>query len=266
MSCHVKWGSEKSRVFDVPLGMKQGGINSPDLFGCYVDDLIQLLRKCKIGCHLYKMYMAIIMFADDICLIAPTRSALQRLVDLSSSFCHKKGLNFNPKKSKILVFSKTKVNTEDLKPISLNGCDVEYVSVIKYLGVTIANDRGFCFLAKKELCSFYRAANSILTALHKPSEEVQLHLLYTNCIPILTYCSAIKVFSATEMRECNTAINNCIRRIFTFHRWESIRSLRELFGKKDLYEIFIISANRFNQSLSSHNNSIIRHISQNCTD
>ena len=265
MTCHVKWGSAKSREFPVPLGIKQGGINSPDLFGCYADDLIQLLRKCKVGCHLYKLYLAIIMFADDICLIAPSLSALQRLIDISSSYCHKMGLDFNPKKSKTVVFSKSKMKAEDLKPITLNGATIEYVPSVKYLGVTVSNDRGFAFQAGNELRSFYRAANSILTVVQKPSEEVQLHLLYSNCVPILTYCSSIKTFSAHDMRECNTAINNCLRKIFSFHRWESIRSLRESFGKKDIYEIFALSAKKFHASLSTHSNYIIREIAKSCT-
>ena len=116
------------------------------------------------------------------CLLAPTRSSLQKLIDKSASFCQKKGLNFNPKKSKVLIFSKKKVETEKLKPILLNGGEVEYVTSIKYLGVSIECNRGLTFSAKSDLQTFHRAANSILTVLKKPSEEILLHLLSTNCI------------------------------------------------------------------------------------
>ena len=89
MMCSVKWGSATSRTFHVPLGIKQGGINSPDLFACYFDGLSKLLRERGIGCHMYKLFLAIILFADDICLLAPTRSSLATLMAECSDFCKK---------------------------------------------------------------------------------------------------------------------------------------------------------------------------------
>ena len=95
MTSCVKWGSEK-RTFEIPLGIKQGGINSPDHFSCYCDGLIKLLRDKKIGCHLYKIFLAIIMFAYDMCLLAPTRSALELLMAEAATYCTM--LSFNHKK------------------------------------------------------------------------------------------------------------------------------------------------------------------------
>ena len=262
MTCYVKWGSKKSGSFEIPLGIKQGGINSPDFFSCYFSDLICILRKLCIGCHLYKLFLAIILFADDICLIAPSRSSLQRLIDICADFCHRKGLNFNPKKSKILVFS-NKRDTGSLAPIKIGNSVIEYVTSITYLGVTIVSDRGLRFCSSKDLKTFYRASNSVLSAMNKPSEEILIQLLYSNCIPILSYASEIKTFSAREMADCNTAVNNALRRIFSYNRWESVSSLRENFQKKSLTEIFSDSASRFQASLSHHPNSIIRHICNN---
>ena len=74
----VRWGSDLSHSFLVPLGIKQGGINSPDLFSLYFNGLTELLRQGKIGCYMYKLFLAIILFADDICLLAPTRTVLQK--------------------------------------------------------------------------------------------------------------------------------------------------------------------------------------------
>ena len=56
MSCSVKWGEARSRSFEVPLGIKQGGINSPDLFSCYMNPLIRLIREKRVGCHMYKLF------------------------------------------------------------------------------------------------------------------------------------------------------------------------------------------------------------------
>lgn len=258
MTCCVKWGSEKSRTFDIPLGIKQGGINSPGYFSCYCDGLIKLLRDKKIGCKMYMICLAIIMFADDMCLLAPTRTALETLIAESGSFCNNLGLTFNPKKSKILVFSKKKLDLSTLKPILLNNSVVEYVTSIKYLGVTLVSDKGLSFSATSSIHSFYRAANSILTSLNKPNDEVLIHLLYTNCVPILSYACDVKIVSARDMRDSNTAINNAIRKIFTFNRWESVRSLREGFQKKSIYEIFHTARDKFQLSLPLHRNSVLR--------
>ena len=98
----------------------------------------------------------------------------------------------------------------------------------------------------------------VLNVLHGPNEMIQMQLLYSNCVPILTYASAVKDFPAREMTKCNTALNDAIRRIFTFHRWESIRTLRESLGFKSLTELFAISKNKFESLLQQHQNSILR--------
>ena len=258
--CIVRWGSDTSQPFCVPLGIKQGGINSPEFFSCYFNDLIEILRKKGIGCHWYKLFVAILLFADDICLMAPTRSALQSLISSCESYCQKFCLAFNPKKSKILVFSKKPVNFDNLKPIIMNEKTIDYVTSIRYLGVLITSRNSFAFSAKDDLRNFYRTSNSILNALKKPDETVLMHLLYANCVPTVTYACAVKSFSAKEMQECTTALNNAIRRIFSFNRWESIRLLRDNFGYKSLIDIFSSASRKFIISLTSHPNSILREI------
>ena len=260
MTCNVKWENETSRSFNVPLGMTQGGINSPDFFSCYIDDIVKLLRTKEIGCKLYKLLIAIILFADDMCLLAPTRSSLQKLINLCSSYCDKFCLSFNPKKSKIMVFSPTRIDVSTFARISMNGVPIDYANSIKYLGVTISSQPHFAFDASNDLKNFFCSSNSILNVLHKPDDCVLLHLLYSNCVPTLTYACAVKYYSSRQMQECNTALNNAIRKIFTYNRWESIRTLRENFGYLSLTEIFNKSAKSFRNSLPNHSNSIIKEL------
>ena len=47
----------------------------------------------------------------------------------------------------------------------------------------------------------------------RPNEHVRLQLLFSNCVPKLTYGAAVKDFSATEKQRYNVALNNAIRRI-----------------------------------------------------
>ena len=257
MISRVKWGSEKSREFGVPLGIKQGGINSPDFFSIYFDDLTKLLRKQGNGCHIGVTFLASIFYADDICLLAPTRSALQKMIDTCANYCKSFGLSFNSTKSKVMTFSKVTTNYDLVESIFMNGMAIEYVDKIKYLGTTITSDSGFSFSAAPELQSFYRSVNSILNVVQKPDEITQMHLLFSNCVPILSHASAVKEFSTREMHTCNTAVNDAIRKIFSFQRWESIRELRGYFGYKSITEMFSIAKDRFEKSLPTHGNPIL---------
>ena len=263
MSCNVKWANALSREFSVPLGIKQGGINSPDYFGCYIDDLCAILRKTNVGCYMYKLFLAMILFADDLCLLAPTRYALNRLIQLCASYCKEHGLTFNAIKSKIVVFSKSNVDHTKLAPILLNGNKVEYVQCIIYLGTTIVNNKGFAFSSANDLSKFYRASNSILRAVRQPSEEILIHLLFTCCTPILSYASEVKEFPSRQMQDCCTAVNDALRLIFGYNRWESVRVLRTSFGYKSLVEIFQRAKTRFDSSISRHHNPIIAQIARN---
>ena len=73
--------------------------------------------------------------------------------------------------------------------------------------------------------------------------------------------NGIKEFLTRQMNDCNTAVNNAIRRIFTYNRWESTRSLREAFGYKSLTELFAEAKTKFTTSLSHHRNPILRTLS-----
>ena len=83
-----------------------------------------------------------ILFADDLCLLAPTRNALNKMIQICADYCKEYGLNFNPKKSKVVVFSKSAVDYTKLGPIMLNGSKIEYVDSVSYLGTTIENNKG----------------------------------------------------------------------------------------------------------------------------
>ena len=130
-------------------------------------------------------------------------------------------------------------------PLSINGTCIEYVHAWKYLGTTITDGERLGFLARPDLMSFFRASNSIINALTGAHEHTLVSLLYSNCVPILTYACAVKQYSAREMSDCNLAMNNVLRKIFVFSQWQSVRYIRELFGVKSLYVLFKEAQDRF---------------------
>ena len=164
MKCRVKWEGAFSDEFDVPLGTKQGGISSPKFFSIYINDLIVHLRKLGLGCHIIHTFIACILFADDLVLLAPMRGALQRMIDATQLFCQKYCLQFNVKKSKIMVFGNS-YKDANLKPLTICGIDIDYVMEWKYLGVTLVSGKRVGFSSRPDLITFFRATNSIINAL-----------------------------------------------------------------------------------------------------
>ena len=88
-----------------------------------------------------------------------------------------------------------------------------------------------------------------------------MQLLYSNCIPKLSYGAAVKDLNASQKNQFNVAINNAIRRIFGFRLWQSIRQIREFYGYDSIEMIFAKAKKKFHASLICHDNRILRLLS-----
>ncbi|CAF2129717.1 unnamed protein product [Rotaria magnacalcarata] len=98
------YGDAFSYKWQIRNGVRQGGVLSPSLFNIFVNELINKIDKLKVGCKLGTSYSNIIAYADDIVLLAPSVSALQRLLDEIVVQANKLGLKFNVLKSICIVF------------------------------------------------------------------------------------------------------------------------------------------------------------------
>ena len=69
-SCQIKWGGEVSIAFTVSNGVRQGAISSAFFFSVYIDDLLQILKESRIGCHIDGIFFGAFIFEDDILLLS----------------------------------------------------------------------------------------------------------------------------------------------------------------------------------------------------
>ena len=101
-----------SHRFPLLNGVRQGAVSSPIFFSLYVDKLIHLLRTSGIGCTIGGFFAGIVVYADDIFLLCPSRAELQSMVTFFEGFALKHNLKFstNPdpdkSKTKSMIFSK----------------------------------------------------------------------------------------------------------------------------------------------------------------
>ena len=201
-----------------------------------------------------------IFFADDIVLCSPSRYGLQQLLNICASYCKQFCLDFNIKKSKVMVIGKSFAEIQ-VASLQLNNESLDFVDQYDYLGVNLCAGKVLSFSPLRAIRSFHRAANSILYSRVKPSTDVLMKLLYTNCVPIISYASPVREFSAADMYRCHVAVNNAIRKIFSFAVWQSIRTLRISLGYKSIYEIFSSAKAKFLANATSSSNAIVSHFS-----
>ena len=147
------------------------------------------------------------------------------------------------------------------QPLFLNGKQLDFVSQWKYLGVTIISEGFFCCSVNKPRSTFYRSSNSILNVLNRPSEDVQLRLLYSICVPNLTYACDVVDYHSKDKQSLHVALNDAIRKIFGYYCWQSVRDIRESRGYSSVTEIFAERKSTFDSRLSQIGNSLLSSLS-----
>ena len=129
-----------------------------DLYCLYVDDLIRRLELLNVGCYILQMFLAALLYADDMALVAPSVKGLRLLLKECNEFCTEWDICLNTKKSKLMYFGK---KCTDLFNPLLSGEPIEWVDSWKYLGVTVVSGRRFGCSATERIRKFYRCANAI---------------------------------------------------------------------------------------------------------
>jgi len=74
----VKWGSIMSRLIGLVCGIRQGGVLSAYFFSIYIDSVVEKVIKSNLGCYIKWICMSILLYADDILLIAPSVTAVTK--------------------------------------------------------------------------------------------------------------------------------------------------------------------------------------------
>ena len=122
--------------------MKQGCPLLPTLFGIYIDELGAFLSDSSLpgdGCHLHLVLISILLFANDVVLLASSLEGLQRILDRLASFCDMRQLVVNLEKTHVMVFNSLKTSRLHFH---FQGREVEITSSYTYLGVKFSRS---CF-------------------------------------------------------------------------------------------------------------------------
>lgn len=186
----VKLGEDqKTEIFEISKGVRQGCILSPILFNMYLEKIFSLaLEDEEIGIRVNGTRVSNLRYADDSAIITENMGDMQRIIDKIDQIGREFGVRINVGKTKLMTVKKNQTPENDLV---INQTIVEKVTSFKYLGSTI-NTKLDCDEEIKIRCGMARATfqklNKIL--LHR-SFPLDLRIRVVKCYvwPVLLYGS-----------------------------------------------------------------------------
>ena len=199
--------------FDVKVGLRQGCILSPILFNLYINDLALYLKSLNTGINVGQEKVCILLYADDIVLLADSAKDLQTLLNAVKDWCLENHMAINCSKSNVIHFrnpSKDKTNI-----VFKCGDDIiQVVDRYTYLGLVLTEYLDFNVTAKVVAQSASRALGLVI-AKCKLAGGVPYSVftkLYDSVVwPVISYGAAIwgcRSFS------CINAVHNRAMRFF----------------------------------------------------
>lgn len=226
------------------------------VFALYIDDIVNTVNMLNIGCFLHRACVSIILYADDILLLTPSVSGLQRLFTVVETELLKLGLKINDRKTVCMrIGPHYQVNCASI--LTLSGKQLEWVHELRYLGVYFVSTVKFKCSFNNCKKSFYRSFNAIFGRIgRKASEETILSLITAKCLPVLLYGLDVCPVNATDKRSLEYTVNRILFKIFRTFDLDIIRECQQYFSFPTVNELILKRKIRFLSNYVALDNSI----------
>ena len=210
----VNWFGVFSPYFMALNGVKQGAVLSPILFCVYLDNLLILLSNSGIGCFIGRNFVGALAYADDIVLLAPTATALRKLITICESYANEYSITFNPDKTKCLIVPPVGCHCHVDCNFFLNDKPITNVSSFTHLGHVISGNMLLIDRADVSLrCTdFIRQANNVLCYFKMLNSHVKYSLFQSFCNSF--YGCEIWTLSDTKLDEISVKWRKALRRVW----------------------------------------------------
>ena len=128
--------------YKVDRGVAQGAVESPWVYSNFIDALAGELKAAGLGIWVAGRQLAILMYADDMVMLASSQAELKKMNAIATAFAKRNRFEFNGEKSGVMQFN---TNVQErarclAEPWELFGERVKVVSKYQYLGTDTPAD------------------------------------------------------------------------------------------------------------------------------
>jgi hypothetical protein len=187
----------QTEEIEAETGLAQGAVDSPILYDIFINDLAEALEKAGFGVVIGGRRVPLLMYADDIVLLARDADELDRMLRFVADFARRKLFVFNNDKSAVVVMASDAVRAAARKrQWLLDGRRLPFEDVYCYLGVEMgAVSTGKWNTVVDRLFQSAQARAHEQLRLHGDKHGLtpllQSHLWLSLCCPILEYAAPI---------------------------------------------------------------------------
>ena len=208
--------------FFTSSGVKQGDALSPTLFAVYINDLANTIKSLGCGVQFGGENISVLLYADDIILMADSEEDLQRMLSCAEAWCSKWRMTINEKKTEIMHFRNPRSATSTFQ-FYFGEKKLNYTKCYKYLGLYLDEHMHFTKGTTVLSESASRALGGVIgkTKMLKDIGFSTYTKLFQACVcPVLDYVAGVwgyKNFPGSEKIQ-----NRAIRYFMGVHKFAPI--------------------------------------------
>ncbi len=217
--CMVRVNEMLSDCFQTYSGVKQGDCMSTTLFALYINDLANDIKSLNKGVKIKDVNLSILLYADDIVLIAENEQDLQSMLNITHQWCKKWRLSVNDAKSKIMHFRKSRKLRSSYR-FHLGSTNLDYVKEYKYLGLVLNEHLNYKETVDILAKAAGRALGSCISKFKtlRNMEYKTYTTIFDTCInPIMNYGS--EVWGYKDYPACNNIQMRAMKFFLGVHRY-----------------------------------------------
>ena len=237
-----------SDMYSVSNGVKQGGVLSPILFIMYMDELLCKLSESGAGCHIGRTFCGALGYADDIVLLSPSMSGMDKLLGLCSEFAIQYDVKFNSAKSKLLLFGDI---APPLEPIAFMNGFIEYVDTESHLGHPVGRN-SYKTCLDRAITDLYSKTNMIRSHFATCDIDIKYRLFKTYCMPL--YGCVLWNYSSRDTERFYVAWRKCVRSLLGVPYTTHCRLLHHICVDHDVETQLLSRVLKFMKTVSESGN------------